>query len=343
MPTAGPPTAATTGFFMRGSASNSARAGEAPGVRGALMKSATSLPAVKQSALPCSSTARAWGSASAAASAAPSIAYISAVIAFFLSARSNQIRATRSPPFFPRSLLIKAVVLELLPQRKLRELAGRGVRQLVHEDHVIGHPPLGDLALVEPQELLLGHLLARLLDRDDDRTLVPFRVTHADHRGFGDRRVRDRDVLEVDRADPLAARLDHVLRAVGDLHVAVGVDRGDVAGGEPAVLQRIAALALEVAARDPRPAHHQVAEALAVPGQFLAFLVHDLHLDAEQAPALLRLHRELAAAVERRLARFQRAHGAKRAHLGHAPGMEHLYAVVVLEGADHRRRAGRAA
>src|SRR5262245_25982084 len=33
MPTAGPPTAATTGFFMRGSTSNSARAGEAPGLR----------------------------------------------------------------------------------------------------------------------------------------------------------------------------------------------------------------------------------------------------------------------------------------------------------------------
>ena len=39
----------------------------------------------------------------------------------------------------------------------------------------------------------------------------------------------------VDRADPLAARLDDVLAAVGDLHVAVGIDRRDVAGGEPAV------------------------------------------------------------------------------------------------------------
>jgi hypothetical protein len=53
--------------------------------------------------------------------------------------------------------------------------------------------------------------------------------------GHGHGRVRHRDVLQVDGADPLAAGLDHVLAAVGDLHEAVGVDGGDVAGGEPAV------------------------------------------------------------------------------------------------------------
>jgi len=42
-----------------------------------------------------------------------------------------------------------------------------------------------------------------------------------------------RRVLDVDRADPLAARLDDVLAAVGDLHVGVFVDGGHVAGGKP--------------------------------------------------------------------------------------------------------------
>ena len=42
--------------------------------------------------------------------------------------------------------------------------------------------------------------------------------------------------LHVHAGDPLAAGLDEVLGAVGDLHVAVGVDRGHVAGAEPAVL-----------------------------------------------------------------------------------------------------------
>ena len=57
----------------------------------------------------------------------------------------------------------------------------------------------------------------------------------ADDGGLLHRGVADGDVLQIDRRDPFAAGLDHVLRAVGDLHVAVGVDRGDVAGGEPAV------------------------------------------------------------------------------------------------------------
>src|SRR6185436_35039 len=277
MPIAGPPTAATTGFFMFGSASNSARAGELPGSRGAFRKSATSLPAVKHSAVPESSTARTCLSASAAASAAPSCAYICTVIAFFLSRRSKRMRATP----FAVSLLIKTVVLELLPQRELGELAGRGVRQLGHEDDVVGHPPLGDLAFVEAQQLVLRYVLPRLLHRHHDRALVPLRMAHADHRRLRDRRMRHRDVLEVDRADPLAAGLDHVLRAVGDLDIAVRVDGAHVPGREPAVFERIAALALEVALDHPGPAHLQVAEGLAIPRQLGAVLVDDAEVHAE--------------------------------------------------------------
>jgi hypothetical protein len=82
---------------------------------------------------------------------------------------------------------------------------------------------------------------------------------HADAGRLQHGRVRHRDVLQVDRADPLAAGLDHVLAAVGDLHEAVGVDGGHVAGREPAVHQHVAALVLEVAGDDPRPLHQQVA------------------------------------------------------------------------------------
>src|SRR5687768_789262 len=190
IPTAGPPTAATTGFCMCGSTLNSACAGEVPGLRSTRRKSPTSLPAVKHSAVPCSSTARTCGSASAAASALPSIGYISTVIAFFFSTRSKRMRVTRSLV----SLRIKAIVLQLLAQRELGELAGRGMRQLGDEQHVVGHPPLRDFAVVEAQQLIFRHFLAGLLHRHDDRPLVPLRVLDADHRRLGDRRMRDRDV-----------------------------------------------------------------------------------------------------------------------------------------------------
>src|SRR6266850_418787 len=276
MPTAGPPTAATTGFSSAGSTSNTRKAGDCtPGSR--FRKFEMSLPAVKQSLLPWISTARTSRLAAAAASASAICAYISVVIAFFLSSRASSMRATLSLV----SARTKLVILHLLAQRELGELAGGGVRQLLHEDHVIGHPPLGDLALVELQELVARHLLPRLLHRHDDRPLVPFRMLDADYRGLGDRRMRDGDVLEVDRADPLAARLDHVLRAVGDLDVAVGIDGADITRGEPLVAQRIAALALEIALDDPRPAHLQVAEGLAVPRQLLAVLADDAQVDAE--------------------------------------------------------------
>ncbi len=69
-------------------------------------------------------------------------------------------------------------------------------------------------------------------------------------------------------ADPFAARLDHVLAAVDQMHVAVGVDGADVAGAQPAVGGELARVVRRrvVAARDPRPAHLHFARRLAVPG-----------------------------------------------------------------------------
>ena len=95
-------------------------------------------------------------------------------------------------------------------------------------------------------------------------------------------------------------------------------------GNQPST-QRIAALALEVAGDDPGPAHQQLARGLAVPGQLLAVVVDDLHVDAVHRAALLRLQRHaLARRPGSQCLAFSVHSGAQRAHLGHAPGVQHL-------------------
>src|SRR5438094_694715 len=95
---------------------------------------------------------------------------------------------------------------------------------------------------------------SRWIRHRDDRGLQHLGMVH-DHR------------LDVDGRDPLAAGLDEVLRAVGDLHVALGIDGCDVARAEPAVggeaVDRLGIVV--VGADDPRPAHLDLAHALAVP------------------------------------------------------------------------------
>src|SRR4051812_41749718 len=157
---------------------------------GRLRKSCRSLPAVKQSFAPWIRMARTSRLACAAASASAICTYISVVIAFFLSSRASSMRAILSRV----SARTKLVVFHLLAQGELGKLAGRGVRQLLHEHHVFRHPPLGDLALVELEEVVARDLLPGLFYRYHDRPLVPLRVLDADHRGFLDRRMRHRDV-----------------------------------------------------------------------------------------------------------------------------------------------------
>ena len=163
---------------------------------------------------------------------------------------ANRRRAGRTCAFFPiryspiRHSLVdaaafgKAVRLELVAQRGLQDLAGRGVRNAVDEGDVVGHPPFGDLAVHEFQDVLAACLLALLELHDQQRPLVPFRMMDADHGGFRHRGMADREVFQIDRRNPFAAGLDHVLGAIGDPHVAVRIDGGDVAGVEIAFARR---------------------------------------------------------------------------------------------------------
>ena len=164
----------------------------------------------------------------------------------------------------------------------------------------------------------------------------------ADHGRFGDRRVTDREIFQIDRRDPLAAGLDDVLGAVGDPHIAVLVDGGDVAGVEKAFVVEDVGIDLEIGLGDRGPAHLEAAESLAVPRQFLAGIVGDLHLDAERRVALGLQDIEPLLAGEFGKRRLQRGDGADRAHLGHAPGVAHANAHVD-ERLDHRARHRRAA
>ena len=119
----------------------------------------------------------------------------------------------------------------------------------------------------ELAQLLRRGVLALAQHDDRERPLRPLLVRDGDDRRLGDRRMAHERVLERDRRDPLAARLDEVLRAVLHLDEAVGMDRDDVAGLEPAVVRPAvgALVRLEVRRGDRRAAHLELAHRLAVP------------------------------------------------------------------------------
>src|SRR5262249_4951007 len=107
---------------------------------------------------------------------------------------------------------------------------------LVDENNVVGHPPVGNLPAHELQNLSPGGRLTLPENDEEQRPFAPFRVLHADHRRFRDLGMADGEVLEIDRGNPLAARFDDVLGAVGNLHIAIAVDGGNVTGIEETLL-----------------------------------------------------------------------------------------------------------
>ncbi len=170
-------------------------------------------------------------------------------------------------------------------------------------------------------------------------------MVHADHARFGNARRTHRDIFKIDRRHPFAAGFDHILGAIDNLHVAQRIERGDIASIEPAIGREGAeAFALEIAADNPRPAHQQPAERLAIARQLLIIVVHDLHLDAENAAALLDPDVELLIIGQGIGFRDAGAHRAERGHFGHAPQLQHFHAELVIafeHRARHRRTTDR--
>ena len=234
---------------------------------------------------------------------------------------------------------------ELLPQRRLAELADGRLRDLVDELERVRQPELGEVRGEELAQLVGRRRLALAADADGQRPLVPLLVRDRDHGRLGDRRVRHQRVLEVDRRDPLAAGLDHVLRAVLDHHVALGVERGDVAGLEPAVVGPALGLLgrLVVAGRDPGAAHLELAHRLAVPGDLLAVVADRAQLDERERQPLHRDDVELGLLVGVAELADVVGGGRERGGLGHPPAVHDRLAVALPEAGDHRARRGRAA
>ena len=153
------------------------------------------------------------------------------------------------------------------------ELPDAGLGDLLDERPPLRHLPVRDLPSRKAAQLL------RRRRRTPPSCTTTVASGRSPHRSSGTPTtaasmhlgVRHEGVLEVDRADPLAAGLDDVLGPVGQREEAVRRQRADVAGPQPAVVElgRLGASAsvpsVVVATRRSMGPDLQLADALAVP------------------------------------------------------------------------------
>ena len=113
------------------------------------------------------------------------------------------------------------------------DLRAPGLRERRHEQHPLGRESLCRAPLRACYRISRARSssprAARRDDAEDPRDLALHLVRHADRRGLGHRRVRDRRRLELGRADPLARDVERVVGAPVQEPEAVLVDRRLVA------------------------------------------------------------------------------------------------------------------
>ena len=154
----------------------------------------------------------------------------------------------------------------------------------------------------------------------------------ADDRRLEHARVAVQDVLDLLRVDVLPAPDDHVLHPVDEHEVAVAVEVADIAGVQPAVVQRRVRLgrAVEVAAHDVGTAHEDLAGAA---GRRLPVVAEHGDVDAGER---LADGSGFARSVDR-------VEGCHAGALGEPVALDERDAVARLEAVDHLRRHGRGA
>lgn len=109
-------------------------------------------------------------------------------------------------------------------------------RQCVQEDGGIWDPPFRNAFGEKRQNLISLKRLVRFAHDEEQRPLFPFRGPHADDGGHRDRRMGHGHSFQIDRADPLSARLDEVLGAIADLHGPLRINGRDIAvGSQPSM------------------------------------------------------------------------------------------------------------
>ena len=214
------------------------------------------------------------------------------------------------------------------------------MRQFVHKQHAVWHPPFNNTF----GQICLHHRFVYigpwLFHGNQNRPLIPFRMCYTDGTCLCNARTSNSNILQFNRANPLAAGLDDVLYAIRNLHGTVRMENRNVAGIKPLIGVNGVCLGLEIALDDPRAPNLQSTRCYAIPGRNIAVLVDDAQFNAKWRATLFANHVDLR--VDCQLVPIWRwsAHCANWRRFGHAPSVGNAH-TGLHKSLNHRPWRGR--
>src|SRR4029077_4081565 len=123
-----------------------------------------------------------------------------------------------------------------VPQKPLQYFAGAALRQLgLRELDAPRNFEIGERSSAVRDQLFRSECFPRLENNDSLYDFPPLRIGYSENRNFAHGRMRVNHGLDFARINILAARVYHLLQAIENVEVAVGVLITNVAGSEKAV------------------------------------------------------------------------------------------------------------
>src|ERR1700730_18289482 len=144
------------------------------------------------------------------------------------------------------------------------------------------------------------------------------------------RRMADQRVLQVHRTNPLSARLDEVLGAVGDFHVALGSDGDHVTVPHPTVFvpSRAFCCKIVITGGDEWASDFEFARSLAIPRNF-AVITDGADLSKRRGQSLSRAHFKSSVFWPIVHVGLQGTYRRDRCGFGHTPRLDYTHPELV--------------
>ena len=128
------------------------------------------------------------------------------------------------------------------------------MRNFFNKNHIVRHPPFGNLTFHKAQYILTRQICIFFFNHNKNWTFIPFRVYHPNDCSLNNISMPDGNILKLNGRNPLPSRFHNIFRTIRNLHKPVSIQGGHITCIEiPLFIEYFATIILHISFYYKRP------------------------------------------------------------------------------------------